>query len=51
MNKKEIWEDIQKTDQKLAELLIELNKNFGLVELISYNKNESPAPPPSSPMK
>ena len=39
MNKKETWEDIQKTDQKLTELLIELKKTFGRTELISYNKN------------
>jgi len=42
MNKKETWEDIQKNDKKLAELLIELKNTFGRVELISYNKNKSP---------
>jgi len=50
MNKKETWEDIQKTDQKLTELLTEFKRTFGRVELVSYNKNKSLAHP-LSPIK
>jgi hypothetical protein len=38
MSKREIWEQIKREDQTLAELITAASQRFGKVELVEYEK-------------
>ena len=40
MTKKELWEDVQENDKQFAKDVLLLNKIFGKVELLKYERED-----------